>query len=79
MKHLKQLSLAVVLIVMLATAAFAGEIPIDKASPSSAPATASTPDQRSILFPENLPMCSASTDSVEIVGLNLLQTLLLMF
>jgi hypothetical protein len=78
MRKLQQLCTAVVLTLMLTTGAFAGIIETPKAPPPP-PASSSATSPGEIPIPGDMPINSASSDSVELIALNLLQSVLSVF
>lgn len=78
MKKLKNLSVAVFLMLMLCMSAYAGEIGIGKAPPPP-PDSSSTSVTSEIQVGGDVHMQSSLSDSIGDIALNLLQTVLLVF
>jgi hypothetical protein len=82
MKSLQQLSMVVVITLMLATSALAGDIWVDRAPPPPPPTSSSpTITSRDIAIGTNATTQGATlaSDSVEGIALNLLQIVLTLF
>jgi len=79
MKRLQQFSIAVVLSLIFSASALAGEIGMPKAPPPPPPDTSSATTPGTMGMPGDIPIRYASSDSVALTALGLLQAVLSVF
>lgn len=79
MKRFQQLSIAVVLTLLFSVSVFAGDIGMPVAPPPPPPDTSSATTPVTIGTPGDIPIAYASSDSVALAALGLLQAVLAVF